>query len=485
VLATALRLPALSSKPLWYDEAFAVLFAATGPKAMAYGTLAVEQGVAADVHPIGYYSLLWSWMSLFGSSGMAVRLLSVILGVVTVYVGYRLASWLFGSRLGGMAGLALAIAPFQVHYSQEVRMYALMALLLLGAALMFRRACLENRLRDWAAFAILSALAQYTHTLSAFFLLPLALIPLWERHWKNARRTVLAGLGALVLYLPWLLYLPSQLSRLRWAYWIPEPGAVELVRTWIVFVAGSPIPQWGLGLLLFGTVLASVIAAVGTFRAWRARSELRSGLWLLYLALAPTALMFAFSAWQPVYLERALLTSGAMFVLWLVWALGRPELANAYRWTGAAALIITMLLGLVGYYSYRGFPYAPFEELNIHLSEIPSGEAIIHSNKISALPASYYDPSIEHRYLADPPGSGSDTLAPATQQVLDLIAERSIETAAGRASGLWLVMFPREESDYQAQGYLMHPDLEWLDEHYRLEQTLDFGELRAYHYLRQ
>ncbi|MCJ7811132.1 MAG: hypothetical protein MUP62_02910, partial [Dehalococcoidia bacterium] len=54
-LGLAARLPGLQSRPLWYDEAFAVLFSSKGPAAMLRGTLAVEGGVAADVHPILYY----------------------------------------------------------------------------------------------------------------------------------------------------------------------------------------------------------------------------------------------------------------------------------------------------------------------------------------------------------------------------------------------------------------------------------------------
>ena len=54
------------SRPLWYDEAFAVLFSAEGPRAMSYGTLVVDQGIAADVHPLGYYTLLWAWQAVAG-----------------------------------------------------------------------------------------------------------------------------------------------------------------------------------------------------------------------------------------------------------------------------------------------------------------------------------------------------------------------------------------------------------------------------------
>ncbi len=256
IMALLARLPTIFSRPLWYDEAFAVLFSAEGPQAMSYGTLLVEQGIAADVHPLGYYTLLWAWQAVAGGSPFSVRALSVILGLVLVYLGYRLSRKLFDERIAIVAALALALSPFQVHYSQEVRMYALLAVLLLGATLAFWRALEGDSLRYWLAFAVLGAAAQYTHTLAGLYLIPLGLTPLWRRQWSKLGKTALAGLLATLLYLPWLVYLPSQLSRVRWAYWIPQPGPAELVRTWLVVTAGLPVPQSLLAVVLFGTVLA-------------------------------------------------------------------------------------------------------------------------------------------------------------------------------------------------------------------------------------
>ncbi len=486
IVALLARLPTIFSRPLWYDEAFAVLFSAEGPQAMSYGTLLVEQGIAADVHPLGYYTLLWAWQAVAGGSPFSVRALSVILGLVLVYLGYRLSRKLFDERIAIVAALALALSPFQVHYSQEVRMYALLAVLLLGATLAFWRALEGDSLRYWLAFAVLGAAAQYTHTLAGLYLIPLGLTPLWRRQWLKLGKTALAGFLATLLYLPWLVYLPSQLSRVRWAYWIPQPGVLELVRTWLVFTAGLPVPLPMLPVVLFGTVLATALGAWGTFRAWRSQDpSFRNGVWLLYMAVFPVLFMFLISYWQAVYLERAMLTSGAVFLLWLAWALSAPRLSDLFAWTGRVALLGTFALGLVGYYRHDGFPYAPWPQLNEDLKvELQDQEVVLHSNKITALPSRYYDPEIQHRFLQDPPGSGSDTLAPATQEVLGFRAEPDIAAAVGEATGVWFIVFPQEESDYLAEGYQGHPSLEWLSAQFALDAVSVYGELEAYHFVR-
>ena len=62
LLALGLRLVNLGGRALWYDEAFAVLFAEKGWDAMVDGTLTPVDGGAADVHPLLYYALLDAWM---------------------------------------------------------------------------------------------------------------------------------------------------------------------------------------------------------------------------------------------------------------------------------------------------------------------------------------------------------------------------------------------------------------------------------------
>src|SRR5690554_7606707 len=121
LLATILRVVNLTGRTLWYDEAFAMLFAQAGWDVMVDGTLTPVESGAADVHPLLYYELLHIWIRIFGSSVAAVRLLSAVLGTLTVLAAYILARDWFGVHGGLAAALITAIAPFHVQYSQETR----------------------------------------------------------------------------------------------------------------------------------------------------------------------------------------------------------------------------------------------------------------------------------------------------------------------------------------------------------------------------
>ncbi len=489
IVALVARLPGLLAKPLWYDEAFAVLFASKGPWAMVSGTLALEAGVAADVHPLLYYTVLWGWGNLLGNSPVVVRSLSVLMGLLIVLVGYLLACQLFGIRTGEASGWLLALSPFQVHYAQEVRMYALLGLLLLSATWVYWKALQGGSFWMWVSFSsVLGAAAQYTHNLAVLFLVPLALTPVWLRNWRAVRNTVLSGAGAMILYLPWLVKLPSQLAKVRQAYWIEVPGAVELVRTLLTFTSGLPVWRLALPVAVFSAVLLAVTGAYATLVSVREGSEgVTRAAWIAYLAAVPVLLMFVISQRQPIYLDRAMLPSGALFLIWLAWAFTGSPLAR-YRLllrTGLFALAVALALGLASYYTYRGFPYAPFAELDQFLVENRrEDEVILHSNKITAIPSVYYEPDLTHEYLRDPPQSGSDTLARPTQQVLGLYASNNLKDAIGEAQGVWFVFFPAEVEQYRAEGFPEHPALSGLQKSFRLVDEHTFRELKVLHFVR-
>src|SRR5574342_96831 len=167
ILALGVRLLGILSRPIWYDEAFAILFSEKGLGAMLYGTLAPTGAGSADIHPLGYYTLLWLWMRLFGESLVATRLLSILAGLISVYLVYLIALEVPSDRkTANLSMLIAALAPFQVHYAQEIRMYSFLVMWLLLATYAYQRGSRTGSWRWWAVFSISAALAQYTHNLA-------------------------------------------------------------------------------------------------------------------------------------------------------------------------------------------------------------------------------------------------------------------------------------------------------------------------------
>jgi len=476
LLAFGLRLVHLQARALWYDEAFAVFYAGLSPAHMLYGTVTPVQGAgAADVHPLLYYFLLHGWMAWVGRSPLAVRFLSVGLGMLTVALLWRLAAWCFGRRTGLVVGLLAAINPFHVAYSQEARMYALLGLAAVAAAWGLLRA-LEERsgIRDlsfvhlafahsrwWLLYTAAAALTLYAHNLGALVVLALhGLAVTRRRWWPRLPALLLADLGVLALFSPWLVgVLPGQVGFVGKGYWLAPPGVEEVVRAVmfpvLTFYEPSPMGLLGLGLFLSVAILALL-----AMRAWQARS--RAG-WFLALCWVPVLLLLLVSQWRPVYLARALLPSALFYVVAVGWLLVRGGLPRPL-YLGVVVLLVVATAGSLGnHYAYARFPRPPFDRLDALLrTRIAPGEVVVHDSKLTFFPAHYYDPSLRQVFCPDLPGTSADTLALPTQEALGLLATPISQTVVAGVAGVWYVAFEQTWDEYRALGYADAPNRAWL-----------------------
>jgi len=471
LLAFGLRVVQVQSRPLWYDEAFAVLYASLEPERIVYGTVAPAGGAgAADVHPLLYYFLLHGWTGLVGRSPLAARFLSVVLGMLTVALLGRLAAWCLDRRSGLVVTLLAAVNPFHVAYSQEARMYGLLGLAAVTTAWGLLRALgiageggrgrPPARWGWWALYAVAAALTLYAHNLGAFVLLALHLLSLARRCWRRSLPALaLADLAALALFAPWLvMVLPGQVEFVGRGYWLAAPGAEEMVRAVMlpILTFYEPAPFWVLGLGLF---VGLFLLALVVLRARRTRS--RAG-WFLLLCWLPVLLLLSISRWRPLYLERALLPSALFYLVAVGWLLARGGLPRPLRLGLTVLLLLTTAGSLVAHYTYVGFPRPPFQEVVAYLQErVGPGDVVLHTNKLTYFPAYYYAPGLPGGFLADPPGSPQDTLAPPTQEALGIFASDTITRAVGGADQVWLVYFSQEMEEVRAMGG-DHPALTWM-----------------------
>jgi uncharacterized membrane protein len=492
-LAFLLRMVGLNGRYLWYDEAFAILYAEKPFSTMLYGTVAQSpSGAAADVHPLLYYTLLHGWMQLAGQSLLAVRMLSVLLGVLMVAVVYQVATMLFEARVGLAAAVLTAVSPFAVYYAQETRMYALLGLASAWAVWAFVRGWQNGRWQAWTQFAVFGALTMYAHNLGALFI---AAIGLWaayqwwqKRDWHRFRQVIGAYFLMLVLFLPWLLILPSQLGKLRESYWVVRPGLLKLLQTVLVFhfmAENEATPVWLLGAGLFAVTLTIAwVLLIGWKNRVRLRSYGRAGSWSLIigLTLIPILLNFAISQIQPVYIIRSLLPSAWAYYVLLA-AIGvSPFVPNRIRYTTGGLLIGVMAAALMNHYAYHGFPRVPAAELAAMIRpNMNESGVVVHANKGTFFPMVYFDRALPQQFLADEPGSPDDTLAYPTQEALGLFAAPDLETAAADAPQVWYVIF-RVDVDAYAAHNLLHPDVAWLQKKYHLINTQTVDDVVVYRF---
>ncbi|MBD3163045.1 MAG: hypothetical protein GF346_11525 [Candidatus Eisenbacteria bacterium] len=198
LLALFLRVWGITRQSLWVDEMFTLKYAAL------FGTLTWDS-LRFNLHGPLHALLLHGWAQAFGWGEFSVRLPQALIGTATVPALFFAARRAFGGRLALTGALLLAVNPFHVWYSQEVRNYALLMLCAVGAV-----AALERLdARDRAAGALPLALAWIAGLLSnlsmAFHIVAGGLwgIVRFRRRTAALFGLILAGLLAVVALLPW------------------------------------------------------------------------------------------------------------------------------------------------------------------------------------------------------------------------------------------------------------------------------------------
>jgi hypothetical protein len=262
------------------------------------------------------------------------------------------------------------------------------------------------------------------------------------------------------------------------SFWIGKPGVEKFFTLFLMYLPHLPLPD---SLLMAGLLLATLVVALAVFQASRARSA--SGAWLAYLSFVPPLLLWIVSQIYPLYVERALLPSHAIFCIWLAWAFTQTKPPRPVQGFALALILISAGMGIYQHAAYTGFPYvspALGQSIQPRLNE---GDVVIHSSKLSYLPAFYFDRSLPQGFILDPAGSSVDTLSPATQRILNLHSFTDMETATSERERVWFVIYQQSVDEYTGAGKT-HPHLEYLAGNFTLDSIESMGDLKIYIYHR-
>jgi uncharacterized membrane protein len=237
IAAALLRFYQLGTASLWFDEA-ATARVVTAP----LGEFFLRFRTTENTPPL-HYVILWIWTRVFGASEVSLRMPSVIAGVASVFLLYRLMRLLGGARSALIAALLLAVSSYQIYFSQEARAYELMVCLSLWSCCAFLRLMEENSRRNQILFITSTTLLLYTHLFSVFVIAAenIAYLVAWVRRPRPKLKLsdwLGVQLATAAMFLPFIPVVWAWFSNRSGGFWIKPMTLDEITASYLAY-AGS------------------------------------------------------------------------------------------------------------------------------------------------------------------------------------------------------------------------------------------------------
>lgn len=245
-LGVILRFVWVQKRELWYDEVLSVLLSSGQKNAYRLPENApirmqeisqllsipvernsliaakdVVKGTLGDPHPPLFYLMQHSWMRLFGNGEGALRYSIVLISIAALWAAYETGKRVIGQRGALVFTALLALNPFFLSHSLNLRMYAPLVLWVLsGAACLLaladrkhttlpthgdsaREKSITWLLRIGLAGSLTAGLL--THYLFTYWLFGISALALYldRKRWHQHGLTIGAGI---LFFVPWVLW---------------------------------------------------------------------------------------------------------------------------------------------------------------------------------------------------------------------------------------------------------------------------------------
>ncbi len=466
-LAVILRAIGIGRESVWFDEAISLLTAELRP-------LQILSNVILDPHPPLYYLTLRSMLLTTVNEPLMGRWISVFFNLLLLAVVWKLSQvWLtkIGQRF--TAVFLIAISPFQLLYSHEIRMYSMLMLLNALMAFFYLKSRQEGAWW-WITLALTTVLAIYTHFFSIFILAAIFLHALvGYKDSQGLRRTVWVCLIAIIVFVPWLMILAGEsnigvgslrpLSRAGDADIIRDPLKPLITLAFLLF--GQSFTNWYTGLALFFTAAIAVIFILEFRKALQA-GDLNMLLPFLIVICVVGGPVLVYMI-RPFFLpERTMAPAAPFMIILLAWGTTRHR-SPLPLLVGLSTVL--MLIGSVRYLT-GDLIKPPYQEAaDFVAGQVQPNDLILHTSDGSYLPSLCYGILHQQFLLAGDPDQRKPTSVYETLGGQFLTLENLSQNENNR---LWLIVALEHSIEWQ------EAQVSAISTNYKELETNDIGGIR-------
>lgn len=262
----------------------------------------VIQITASDVHPPLYYLMAYP----FSQSLLTLKILSMIPYVILILIAATKIKNDYGWLASGLFAFSLIVfSQFYIHYL-IARMYSWAILFIVISFIAYLDILKEPSRNSWIILTIFSILGAYTHYFAALTSIILYLLLFTKIYKTQLKEFLISSVACVILYIPWLSVLLSQLSSVHNNYWIPTPTLSTILTCFSFFIHAT-------NNVIFCSIMTLIFIGFLVLALKKKDEGVLSGFYVyIGLILLTTIISFTF---KPILRVRYLLP--ACGILWL------------------------------------------------------------------------------------------------------------------------------------------------------------------------
>ena len=230
VIGAFLRIYKLGDQSLWLDEARSFFRANQN-----IHSLWVNQ--PKESNPPLYDTLFHFYLQLTSSNDEHnVRFFSAIIGILLIPLIFFVGKYMFGARAGLFSSFLVAISPYHIYYSQDAKMYALLAFISLGSFFFYYLSLEKGNNFYWVFYTVTTIALVYSHNMGFLLFLSqvIIFIVLFRKTRDNLRSFFLSFLIIAVFLVPRVFCWLRQIS-IDANPWLKSASINDLIQTFSYF----------------------------------------------------------------------------------------------------------------------------------------------------------------------------------------------------------------------------------------------------------
>lgn len=230
LVAIVLRFFRIDYQSLWMDELYTLNVA--NQKHSFYQI--ISEVNLRESYPYLYFFIMNTLFYVFGDTSIVVRTPSVIFGIMSVWMIYKIGKELYSKNVGLIAAILLALNQYAIYHSQDGRAYTLYLLGLLFSYYCFIKFLKEDNTKNMYLYAISAGLLLNTNffsvlnVLSQGIFMTYVLMTLDTNNQKAYFRKIMIIIGIVFLFFIPNAYKFYLLTKLK-VSWIPQASNEALV----------------------------------------------------------------------------------------------------------------------------------------------------------------------------------------------------------------------------------------------------------------